>query len=162
MERQYKFSINGDSFLTRNPILALFLCTVSGAVFAAQPNQWHGLVLDQSSPDQAIKVLGQPAISDSGGLQDVIRNVGKHYRTPAVATAYRISKLDTAKDLPVKLLLFESVEGFNKVVLIFRDEKLALIALAPDKTNKIKAADIAEEYGVPFRPIFNQQDFDAM
>lgn len=37
-----------------------------------------------------------------------------------------------------------------------------MICLEPDKTNRFKAADIAGEYSVPFRPIFTQKDFDAM
>jgi hypothetical protein len=138
--------------------LGIVLFTISASVFAAQPNQWHELVLDQSSPDQAIQILGQPTQNNSGAFLVVI----KKHPSPALYTAYRIANSPTAKTLPVRLMLFEGVEGFKSAGLILREEKLAMICLGPDKSNKIKAADIPKEYGVPFRPIFSQRDFDAM
>jgi hypothetical protein len=139
--------------------MGIALLTISASVFAAQPNQWHELVLDQSSPDQAIQILGRPARDDAGAFLAVMK---KQHRSPAIGMAYLIAKSPTAKALSVRMMLFEGVEGFTSVVLIFRGEKLALIGLAPDKTNKINAADIPDEYGVPFRPIFSQRDLDAM
>ncbi len=53
--------------------------------------------------------------------------------------------------------------GFKNVGLVFREEKLAMFGLQLDtKANKVLAADIPNEYGVPFRPIFKQMDYDAM
>lgn len=60
-------------------------------------------------------------------------------------------------------MLFDRIaDGFKNAGLVFRDGKLAMICLGPDKANKILAADIPNEYGVSFRPIFNQRDFDTM
>jgi len=146
--------------VTAKTVFAIIVLSLS--VFAAQPNRWHGLLLDQSSPDQAIQTLGKPTLNDLGAFQVVIKRYAKKYHSPGVYTAFRIASSQTAKGLPVHFMLFEGAEGFKNVVLIFREEKLAMICLAPDKTNTIKAADIQEEYGIPFRPIFDQRDFDAM
>jgi hypothetical protein len=139
--------------------LRIALFSFSASVFAAQPNQWHQLVLDQSSPEEAIQVLGQPSQDISGAFLPLV----KKYHSPSLYTAYRIANSPTAKGLPVRLMLFDRIaDGFKNAGLVFRDGKLAMICLGPDKANKILAADIPNEYGVPFRPIFNQRDFETM
>ena len=143
--------------MTTKTALRIVVFVISARAFAAQPNQWHGLLLDQSSPDQAIQILGKPTQDDSGAFQAVTRK----YRSQAYS-AFKFASLPTAKNLPIRLMLFDGAEGFKKVVLIFRKEKLAMICLEPEKTNKINAADLAEEYGVLFKPIFAERDFDAM
>ncbi|MEO8649379.1 MAG: hypothetical protein ABI539_09460 [Acidobacteriota bacterium] len=40
--------------------LPLFLLAVVAPIFAQQPDRWHGLIVDQSSPDDAIATLGTP------------------------------------------------------------------------------------------------------
>lgn len=135
----------------------------SFSAFAAEPNQWHHLVLNQASPAQAISELGQPREDVSGTLQPTVKKLCNIHNSVLCVAARIARSSPTAKNLPVRAMLFDQIEGFKHVGLLFREEKLAMIGLEPDKANKILAADIANEYpGVPFRPIFNQSDFDAM
>jgi hypothetical protein len=140
---------------------------IAGAVFslsafAADPNQWHHLVLDQASPEQAVKELGQPVQDVSGAFQPTVKKLCNIHNSVLCMAARIARSSPTATNLPVRAMLFDQIGGFKHVGLLFREERLAMIGLEPDKANKILAADVENEYGVPFRPIFNQTDFDAM
>jgi hypothetical protein len=69
------------------------------------PDRWHGLILDQSTYDDAQRALGKSS-SD--------KTIGPKNRSLRVVT-------------------FKKVAGMNEVKLMFRDGKLVSIGLQPTK-----------------------------
>lgn len=68
--------------------------------------------------------------------------------------------LRARKEDVVRILKYESLEDFKSVSLVFKDEKLALIQLVPDKQNKIAARDLKDLYqDTVFRTVFERHDF---
>lgn len=107
------------------PLLILIFALVS---YAQKPNEWKGLVLDQSTPDKAIEILGKPKTDKADDL--------------LIIQPKWVSK-DTRKK-NWRVLHYESVEGFGDVKLGFNsDSKLVLIHLEP---KKLQAQAFASAY----------------
>lgn len=101
-----------------------------------QPNRWRGLIIDEATPDDAIKLLGEPKKDKTDslkifGIQDWLTKDIKQKK-------YRI-------------LGYEKPEGLDYVLLGFLDDKLVFIKLDPKKlpTNALTRA-----YGIEFAPNF--------
>lgn len=86
-----------------------------------QPDRWRGLILDESTYNDAVRVLGQPS-SDKQKTKD-----GKTAR----------------------YIEFKKPEGFDRVGLQFINGKLAVIMLLKPKTG-IAAKDLSTIYGLEF------------
>ena len=60
----------------------------------------------------------------------------------------------------VRVFKYESPGDFKSVSLVFKEDKLALIQLVPDKQNKIAARDLKNLYeDTVFRTVFEDHDF---
>lgn len=88
------------------------------SAFGQSLDSWKGLVINESTPDRAIEILGKPKSDKPTDHWHLLRNqwfikdVGKKLRT----------------------LSYDNVEGFEKIRLKFNsDSKLASIHLQPSK-----------------------------
>ncbi len=99
-------------------ILAVFVCATTSIAQEppAQPDGWHGLVVDVSTGEDAIRILGQPSSDKSAqslhlNLVDKWLEGGKYNQ-----------KI-------FRRLTFKKLEGLEQVQLSFFDNKLVLIQL---------------------------------
>jgi hypothetical protein len=104
----------------------------------AKPDRWRGLVIDQATPDDAIKSLGKPESDKVDRLR--IFDIDPKW----------ISKKQAEKAF--RKLRFKGVEGLKNVELSFLDDKLVMIDLVPEK--KIEASSLSTIYGVSFESRF--------
>jgi hypothetical protein len=102
-----------------------------------QPDRWHGLVLEQSTPDDATRSLG----------------------------AAKGDKTYKGKSGESRLLTFKKTAGMKEVMLAFRGGILVSITLKPEE--KINADALPNIYGLKFTPKFsgigeamNPQDYE--
>ena len=117
-----------------NKLLPLILLILAAAAFAQQPDRWRGLIIDETTPEQALKILGEPKTdkpTDHWHLMNnqwFIKNIGKNLRT----------------------FHYENIEGFPDVFLKFdAKSKLVVIQLEPKKITA--QAFIASYSGVECR-----------
>lgn len=117
---------------------------------SAKPDRWRGLILDQSTPEDAIRILGQPA-SDK---------IGKLY---VFKIQSWLSK--RTKEKIFRTLEFKKPEGIDKARLSFLDNKLVAIDL--DVKKGIAPVALANIYGIEFQPLvgaadiaFNPRDYE--
>lgn len=101
----------------------------------------QGLVLDQTTPDEAIKFLGTPKSDKLDKLK--IQKIDKWVSSKQNEKIFRI-------------LTFEKAQGMDKITLAFSDEKLVMIHFNLDK--KIPARDLSRVYQIAFIPIFSELD----
>lgn len=115
----------------------LLLLLLSCPVFSQSSDRWKGLIIDESTPENAIAILGKP-------------NADK-------TDSFRVYKIEdwftkSIREKKWRRLEYKNVEGFDKVILAF-DTKLVFIELNPKKLDP----DILENaYGVPFTATFNK------
>ncbi|MEK6284019.1 MAG: hypothetical protein AABN95_27035 [Acidobacteriota bacterium] len=136
--------------------LFVFLSFVSTTFAIAQeqdkpmPDRWRGLILDQSTFDDAVRVLGKPAKDKIGSV-----------------SAQEIDNWLTKKrkEKIFRNVQFDKPEGMKKVFLSFLDDKLVMITL--QLKNSISPEAISNIYGVPFEPkigamniALNPRDFE--
>jgi hypothetical protein len=107
-----------------------------------KPDRWRGLVLDQSTPEDAVKILGQPSQDKIGKLTvyDLQRWVSKKQ-----------------KEKIFRNLEFKKPGGIDKATLSFLDNKLAMITLDV-KSGTIAPNGLANIYVVPFQPMISAID----
>jgi hypothetical protein len=99
-------------------LIPIFILLLAVSFSAQQPDRWHGLVLDQSTPEQALKLFGVPK-SDKTNPHLYLNNA-KWFTKTAV------------RDM--RILHYENIEGFHDVKLGFDlKSKLVLIHLEPNK-----------------------------
>jgi hypothetical protein len=97
------------------------------------PDRWHGLIIDQSTPEDAIKILGQPASDKVESFKP-----------------YPFEKRISTKGKTFRHLKFKEIKGLDSASLVFTDNKLVGIFL--DLKDKIPASAIQNNYGVEFEP----------
>lgn len=103
-------------------LISCFLCCVSQERDGPKPDRWRSLILDESTPDDALKALGRPAKDKTTeGSKGVSRT-----------------------------MRFKNLEGVSETQLIFQKDRLVVISLKPSK--KIDAKVIPNIYGVEFEP----------
>jgi hypothetical protein len=103
-----------------------------------EPDRWRGLVIDESSPEDAIRILGKPQKDRMEGESTYPLN-------------RRLTLDDDSKD--ARKLSFEKLEGMTNVDLLFKNNKLVLIELRPNR--KINASSLARIYRIHFSPKFS-------
>lgn len=120
----------------------LFLILVfSFSIFAQSPDSWRGLMLDEATPENAIATLGAPTLDKTD--------------------SFRVYKIDewVSKEIREKKfrrLEYKSLEGFEKVILCFKENKLVFIELNP---KKLSPNVLAKSYdGIKFKPVFDKLD----
>jgi len=100
------------------------------------PDRWHGLVLDESTIDQAREVLGPPK---------------KEKEEKFYSLALR-NEFD--KETRLLWLEWKDVTGFDKVRLGFGSEK-KLVVIHLDLKEKLPPAALAHNYRMAFEPAFD-------
>jgi hypothetical protein len=99
--------------------LAFFICQIAAAAQeSAQPDAWRGLVIDVSTAEDAIRILGQPS-SDKNAQSLKLTLVDKWL--PGGQYNQKI----------FRRLTFKKPAGFEEAQLSFLDNKLVLIQLEP-------------------------------
>jgi hypothetical protein len=102
-----------------------------------QPDRWRGLVIDEATPDEAIKLLDKPKKDKTDSLK--IFGIQDWLSTQI-------------KEKKFRLLGYEKPEGLDFVWLGFLNDKLVFIKLEP---KKLPATALVRAYGIEFAPNFN-------
>lgn len=114
------------------------------------PDRWRGLVLDQSTPEDAMRILGRPDGDRAASI-----------------AVFRIKNWlsKKAREKVFRTLEFKKPEGIDKAWLSFLDGKLVAISL--DVKKGISPNGLANIYGVEFQPAvgaldiaFNPRDYE--
>lgn len=118
--------------------LILILCATAAQSTSdqPQPDRWRGLILNETTPDQAIAILGKPKSDKPDRL--FIHEIDKWFEPG-------LNKKNLRKQS------FRDVAGFDRVDLYYRDDKLVVMQLDPEK-NPIKPTALQNIYGIEFRP----------
>src|SRR6266480_1101798 len=122
-----------------NLLCTACFCVLTLSSFGKQtnsykPNGWHDLVLDQSTSEEAVRVLGQPVNDKTDRLY--IHNVDQ-WVTP------------THKERIFRVLTYKRIGEVNKAELDFLDNKLVRIFLEYDE-KKFSAKDFGARIGLDF------------
>ena len=126
-------------------LAAIFMFTCVCAAFAQEqdkpmPDRWRGLIIDESTPEDAIRILGQP---QSDKLSDL----------PVQRINNWITK--TRKEKVFKRLKFKKPEGMDAAELYFLSGRLVMIQL---DTKELKPNTLPGVYGIEFRPMVSGAD----
>jgi hypothetical protein len=115
--------------------LALAFCILTSAQEQDKPmpDRWRGLIIDQSTTEDAIKVLGQPASDKTDNFRP-----------------YPFDKRISTKGKTFRHLKFKGINGLDSALLVFTDNKLVSISL--DLKDHIAASAIPNNYGIEFEP----------
>jgi hypothetical protein len=133
-------------YLVRFCLYSLILFVCAPSMFAQeqakpQPDGWRGLVIDVSTPEDAMRILGQPASDkDKQKLQITM-----------------LDKWLTGKKHNLKIfrqLYFKKPQGLVDTQLSFLGGKLVMIEIAPKEENDdyVDPDDLAEMFAVKFLP----------
>ncbi len=130
--------------------LAALLCVLalSVAAFAQEqgrqtPERWRNLVIDQSTPDDAMRTFGRP-VSDQ--FEDF--------------KPYPLNKWINTTGKSFRQLRYKNSPGLGSVRLVFTANLLVAVMLDPDK--RTPATVIANSYGIEFEPKLNGIDASAV
>jgi len=105
------------------------------------PDRWRGLILDQSTFEDAVRVLGKPKKDKIGSI-----------------SAQEIDNWLTKKrkEKIFRNVEFDKPEGMKKAFLSFLDNKLVMITLR--LKSSISPEALSNIYGVPFEPKIGAMD----
>lgn len=122
---------------------AVLLClfSISYAQDNPQPDRWHGLILDQSTPEDVVRVLGQ---SKNDSLNRIVADPIDNWLTKK------------HKDKIFRTLEFKQPEGIDRAWLYFLDGKLVAIML--DVKKGISPEGLSNIYGLTFQPVVRAVD----
>jgi hypothetical protein len=120
---------------TMKSVVMLLLLSISAA--AQSPDRWKGLIIDESTPENAIAILGKPDAHKTD--------------------SFRIWKIEdwftkSIREKKWRRLEYKNIEGFDKVILAF-DAKLFFIELNP---RKLDPDALENAYGLPFTATFDK------
>lgn len=105
-----------------------------------QPDRWRGLVLDEATPDDAIKIFGK----------------SKKDKTESLPVAgVRIWLTKTIKEKKFRMMAFKNVGGVGSAVLGFLDNKLVFVVF---ETKDLSPNSLSRAYGIEFTPNFEGFD----
>jgi hypothetical protein len=102
------------------------------------PDRWRGLVIDETTPEEAMKILGKPTRDRMEGESTYPLNL-------------RLTLDENSKD--ARKLSYDKLEGMTSVDLLFKKDKLVLIELRLDK--RVRASALGRIYGLHFSPKFS-------
>ncbi len=109
-----------------------------------QPDRWHGLILNQTTPEQAIEILGEPKLRGTNKMH--IQKIGDW-----------LSK--SAKE-KIPVMQWLNIHGMHGVLLYFLNNKLVAIDLFLKA--EVRAAALESIYGAKFQHLISnaKRDFD--
>jgi hypothetical protein len=102
-----------------------------------KPDRWRGLIIDETTRDDAIKLLGKPKKDKTDSLQ---------------IFGIRDWLIKDIKQKKYRILSYEKIEGLDSVGLGFVDDKLIFIKLDP---KNLPTNALARAYGIDFAPNFS-------
>lgn len=108
--------------------IALLALSFAGSALAQQADRWKGLILDESTPEQAIETLGK-AKSDTPKFDKYVKYLVKN-----------------EPKTNIRSLHWEKTAGFKDVRLIFHQNKLIVISLQQPQT-ALSVGDVTKAYG---------------
>jgi hypothetical protein len=114
-----------NNYSMQSLLLTVILFTSSVLTLGQEPDRWRGLIIDESTPEQAISKLGKPS-------------------KPGLAIKATL-KAARKRGANVQAFNWDNVEGFRDVNLYFLDGKLALIYLEKPVT-PIPTASFVDAY----------------
>lgn len=125
--------------------LIILCCTVTITTQeqdSPKPDRWRGLIIDQSTPEDASRILGNPAKDKVGSL-----------------TVYSLHRWVSKKhkEKVFRNLEFKKPEGVEKATLSFLNDKLVMITL-DIKSGTVAPNALSNIYGVPFQPMVSAMD----
>lgn len=124
-------------------ILALVFLVASS--YSQEPDRWRGMILDESTPDDAIKAFGKPKKD----------GIDKFIFYGAVGNS--LSKRTKEKIFRHLRYEFGKKEGVQMAVLTFLEDKLVGVLLDV-KSGEVNPNGLANIYGVPFTPAIGALD----
>lgn len=135
--------------LSRTLFHLAFLLVLSLSVSAQEqdhptPDRWHGLIIDQSTPEDAIKILGQPKKDKVDRL--TVYQLGRW-----------VSKQQKEKVFRNLEYKFDDKQGVQKATLSFKDNKLVMITLDL-KSGAVAPNGLSNIYGIQFQPMVGGLD----
>lgn len=109
-----------------------------------QPDRWHGLTLNKTTPEQAIEILGEP--KTRGNYKIFIQKIGDWLGKPAK------EKMPAMK--------WSNIHGMQDVTLYFQSNKLVAIDLFLKA--EVRAAALESIYGAKFQHLISnaKRDYD--
>lgn len=120
-------------------VLLVLLSTLS--LKAQQPDQWRGLVLDQATPEDAIKVLGKPEKDKPNESLRIFGGVANWLTKKRKEKVFRRLEFSLGKE-----------SGVQKAYLSFLDNKLVLMTLDL-KSGEVGPNGLSNIYGIEFSPL---------
>jgi len=132
MSRIQTPSIPAGAFLLLVSLLPGSFLFSGFELFAQSADGWHGLLLNESTLEDAIQILGKP-------------NTDKTEQKLQTAIGYRING-----DLRYRKLEYKKRKGMDKAELYFLEGKLAAIQL--DLRIEMNPNSLADDFGVDFAP----------
>lgn len=123
-------------------LIAISLSSICYAQDKPQPNRWRGLVLNQSTPADAIRAFGTPNSDKTDRIR--IFNVPSKWITKKQG------------DKIFRKLKWEKLEAMDSAELSFLDDKLVLIYLDPKE--EPAAVALGNIYGIEFAPLVSGFD----
>jgi len=114
--------------------LIVVILVFAGCVQGQQADQWKGLVLDVTTPEQAIALMGKPAKDETSPIIDL--DVGRLLTPKADLPTFRALSFGADKDLP-ELSLYFSTSG-----------KLLMISATP---KSMPASEMEKTFGSNWR-----------
>lgn len=124
--------------------IACFLLSLTA--FSQQPDRWKGLVLDECTPEDAIKTLGTPFKDQANQQLKAFGNVSRWIAKRQKDKIFRTLEYKFGKD-----------EGVQKAVLYFEDGKLVRIMLDL-KAGEISPNALGRLYGIELAPMVGAMD----
>lgn len=111
----------------------LLILLLAGIAFGQQPDRWNGLVIDETTPEQAIALLGKPTSDQKSGYSEV--------------ELYRLLRIETREE-NYRLLEFGEEGLSTKIILTFSGGKLVAIDTFP---KDVSASEISSKLGTNWR-----------
>jgi hypothetical protein len=122
------------TILTIIGIIVLAPVSFSQQTIAYKPDGWQGLTLDQSTPDDAVRILGQPVSDKLDRLQ--IYNID-------------VWVSPRHKEKIFRVLTYKNIGDVKLAALAFLDNRLVRIH-TKYADNKFPAKDLRERFGIDF------------
>lgn len=124
------------------PIFFLFL---AGVTFAQQPDRWHGLILNESTVGDSVKMLGQATKDENNQSMRVFGGVNRWLTHRQKEKIFRVLEYNLGK------------EGVQKAVLYFLDDKLVRLNLDL-KSGTVSPNGLGSIYGIKLSPMVGALD----
>lgn len=125
------------------PQILLFLLLFCYSV-SAQPDRWSGLIINESTPDDAVRILGKVSKDKIGTLK--IKKIDSWLSKEKMDEKYRI-------------LEFNKVKGISKVILAFNNNKLIFIELSHPWD--LKPEELRALFQIKFFTIYSSDDISG-